>query len=79
LTEYLSGKLPEEIAIDFPTVSLEQVHGVLAWYLRNRQEVDAYLRAWKIRANRTRQEQAKSPPAEVVQRLRRVAQQHVTP
>ena len=41
---YLAGRLPEEIALEFPTVTLEQVHGVIAWYLRNRAEVDAFLR-----------------------------------
>ena len=50
LTEYLAGRLPEELAVEFPTVSLEQVHGVLAWYLRNRKEVDEYLRRWRARA-----------------------------
>jgi uncharacterized protein (DUF433 family) len=59
LTEYLAGRLPEEIAVDFPSVSLEQVHGVLAWYLRNRTEVDEYLRRWRSRARSARQEQAK--------------------
>ena len=49
LTEYLAGRLPEEIAVEFPSVSLEQVHGVLAWYLRNRTEVDEYLRRWRSR------------------------------
>jgi len=77
LTEYLSGRLPEELAIEFPTVSLEQVHGVLAWYLRNREEVDAYLRRWKARSHFARQEQAKAVPSEVVQRLRRLTEQRV--
>ena len=77
LTEYLSGRLPEELAIEFPTVSLEQIYGVLAWYLRNRQEVDAYLRRWKSRARLARQEQARAQPPEVVQRLRRLVEQRV--
>jgi uncharacterized protein (DUF433 family) len=79
LTEYLSGRVPEELAIEFPTVSLEQVHGVLAWYLRNREEVDAYLRRWKARAHLARREQAKAQRSEVVQRLRRLAEQRVAP
>jgi uncharacterized protein (DUF433 family) len=77
LTEYLSGRLPEEIAAEFPTVSLEEVHGVLAWYLRNRDEVDEYLRRWRSRTRLARREQAKSESPEVVQRLRRLAEQRV--
>ena len=50
LTEYLAGRSPDELALEFPSVSLEQVHGVLAWYLRNRAEVDDYLRRWRYRA-----------------------------
>jgi uncharacterized protein (DUF433 family) len=65
LTEYLAGRLPEEIAVEFPSVSLEQVHGVLAWYLRNRTEVDEYLSRWRSRARLARQEQAKREAPEV--------------
>ena len=36
LTAYLAGSLPEEIALEYPTVTLEQVHGGIAWYLRHR-------------------------------------------
>ncbi len=77
LTEYLAGRLPEEIAIEFPSVSLEQVHGVLAWYLRNRSEVDEYLRRWRSRARLARQEQAKREMPEVIRRLRLLSEQRV--
>src|SRR5688500_17629036 len=40
---YWNGRQPEAIAADFPTVSIEQVHGAIAFYLRNRAEIDAYL------------------------------------
>ena len=43
LIAYRNGLLPEAIAIEFPTVGLEAVHGVIACYLRNQQELDAYL------------------------------------
>ena len=54
LEAYLAGSLPEEIALDFPTISLEQVHGTIAWYLRNRSEADAYLERWRDRARKAR-------------------------
>ena len=37
------GATPEEIAQDFPTVTLAQVYAVLAFYLAHRNEVDAYV------------------------------------
>ena len=40
---YWEGRQPEAIAADFPSVTLEQIHGVLAFYLGNRAEIDAYL------------------------------------
>jgi uncharacterized protein (DUF433 family) len=40
---YWEGRQPEAIAADFPSLSLEQIHGALAFYLRNQAEIDAYL------------------------------------
>jgi len=77
LSSYLAGSLPEEIALEYPTVTLEQVHGVIAWYLGNRDEADAYLQRWKSRSRQARSEQAALSDPEVVQRLRRLAEQRV--
>jgi uncharacterized protein (DUF433 family) len=41
---FLNGKSPESIAQDFPLLSLEQVYGAIAFYLANRELIDAYLR-----------------------------------
>ena len=41
--EYLKGNSPETIQEAFPSVSLEQIHGSLAFYLANRKHVDEYL------------------------------------
>lgn len=41
---YWEGQSPEAIADDFPTLALEQVYGAIAFYLRNRAEVDAYMK-----------------------------------
>jgi uncharacterized protein (DUF433 family) len=40
---YWEGKSPEAIAEEFPTLSSEQVYGAIAFYLRNREEIDEYL------------------------------------
>ena len=40
---YWEGKSPEAIVEAFPTLSAEQVYGAIAFYLRNRKEIDDYL------------------------------------
>jgi len=42
---FLDGESPESIAQNFPLLSLEQVYGAIAFYLANREFVDAYLEA----------------------------------
>lgn len=41
---FLNGQSPESIVESFPTLSLEQVYGAIAFYLANRDEIDDYLR-----------------------------------
>ncbi len=41
---FLEGLSPESIQSDcFPALTLEQVYGAITYYLRHRDEVDAYL------------------------------------
>lgn len=40
---YLDGAGAEEIVRQFPTLNEEQVHGAIAFYLRNKAAMDAYL------------------------------------
>jgi uncharacterized protein (DUF433 family) len=40
---YLNGESPENISQNFPLLSLEQIYGAIAFYLSNRDIVDAYL------------------------------------
>ena len=41
--EFRAGRSPESIVESFPLLSLEQVYGVIAFYLSNRSDIDAYL------------------------------------
>jgi uncharacterized protein (DUF433 family) len=41
---FLNGESPESMAQNFPLLSLEQVYGAIAFYLANRELVDAYLK-----------------------------------
>ncbi|HEX4229092.1 MAG TPA: DUF433 domain-containing protein [Bryobacteraceae bacterium] len=72
--EYMNGAPAESIALSFPTLSLEQIHGALAFYHGNRAEVDQSLadkdREWE-------EFRAKHPiPATLKARLER-AKQHI--
>ena len=44
LIPWLAGQRPEEIQADFPSVPLSDIYGAIAYYLGNRDEVDAWLR-----------------------------------
>lgn len=52
---WLSGYSPEGIVESFPSLKLEQVHGALAYYLANREEIDEYLRQSEIEFEQLRQ------------------------
>jgi uncharacterized protein (DUF433 family) len=47
---------PEGIVDSFPSLALEQVHGALAFYLANREEIDEYLRQGEIEFEKMRQQ-----------------------
>jgi hypothetical protein len=42
---FLNGDSPENIAQNFPLLSLEQVYGAVTFYLANQESVDGYLKA----------------------------------
>ena len=43
VSRYLDGSTPEEIAIAFSSVRLEDIYAVISYYLANRSQVDVYL------------------------------------
>ena len=75
LNDYLElGLFPEDITLRYPTLSLEAVYATITYYWHNREQVDAYLRAWKEHGERLRQEQERNP-SPAVQRLRTIIRQ----
>jgi uncharacterized protein (DUF433 family) len=52
---YRAGSTPEEIAQRHPSVPLADVYAVLTFYLRHKEEVDAYLRRRQEQATATRE------------------------
>jgi uncharacterized protein (DUF433 family) len=62
LFDYLEEGLgAEEIAWRYPTLSREEVHGVLAYYWRNKAEVDQYLKRVRDLEDELRAEQDRDP------------------
>ncbi|MCI0713210.1 MAG: DUF433 domain-containing protein [Chloroflexi bacterium] len=60
---YLQGQTPEALHEGFPTVPLTDIYAVIAYYLANRDELDAYLKQQETEAERIRQEfEATYPP-----------------
>jgi len=66
---YRQGHAPEAIHQQYSTVSLEEIHGALAFYLANRDEVDCYLQRQQQAWDQLRQ-QAEQQALPVVERLR---------
>jgi uncharacterized protein (DUF433 family) len=74
---YLEGYTPEEIIANLPSLTLEQIHAAITYYLHNRSKMDAYLTrlaAWREEQYR---DWLHDPPA-VVQRLRTLKAQQAS-
>lgn len=69
---YWQGRLPEAIVADFPSLTLEQVHGAIAFYLHNRAEMDEYLARQNEQWLRLQKESADQHGA-LLRRLRKAA------
>jgi len=67
---YMHGSTVEEIAEQFPTVSLPDIHAVIAFYLRHQEQVHAYLQERNHQREAIRLEnERRFPPDGVRQRL----------
>jgi uncharacterized protein (DUF433 family) len=53
---FWEGATPEEICQDFPALSLAQVYEAIAYYLKHREKVDAYLQMGRDGAAKLEQE-----------------------
>jgi uncharacterized protein (DUF433 family) len=67
---FREGMSAESMVDSYPALTLEQVHGALAFYLGHRKEVDAYL-AKGERAAALLHEESKQTNAELIAKLRR--------
>jgi len=56
LAAFQEGATAEEIVQQYPSLHLADVYAVIGYYLRRRQEVEAYLRERQQKANEVRQQ-----------------------
>lgn len=67
---YVDGSSVEQIAEDFPTLDLADIHAVISYYLRHTKEVEEYLCEQRRSADAVRQEiEAIVVPPGIRQRL----------
>lgn len=69
LDDYLNAMSPEEIAVRYPTLTLEQVYATITFYLHNQREIDQYLERWRRYAEDAWQQQQQHP-SPAIQRLK---------
>ena len=67
---FREGMSAESMVESYPVLTLEQVHGALAFYLANQEEIDRYL-AEGQRAAKSQQEQSRRTNAELIAKLQR--------
>lgn len=77
LTCYLEGYNPDQIAQEFPGLELETVYAIIAYYLANQIELNAYLTRWRKRNEQAYQEWV-SHPSPLIERLRAVREQQTS-
>ena len=65
---FREGISAESMVESYPALTLEQVHGAIAFYLGNRKEVDAYL-AEGHRAAESQHRQSRRTNAELIAKL----------
>lgn len=78
LEDYLEGISPEEIAVQYRSLSLEQVYATITYYLHEQAKVETYLGAWRQYTDQAYQTWQQNP-SEVIQRLRRLKQASIEP
>lgn len=71
LWSYKQGMRPDEIVACYGTLELADVHAVIAYYLRNTEEMEAYLRETEAAAEQAYAEwQAANPDPGFMERVR---------
>ena len=75
---FREGMSAEGMVESYPALTLEQVHGALAFYLENQKEIDAYLVEGE-RAAEAHHQASRDTNAELIARLRRARHDNQIP
>jgi uncharacterized protein (DUF433 family) len=75
---FREGMSAEGMVESYPALTLEQVHGALAFYLQNQKEIDGYL-AEGERAAEAQHQASRDTNAELIARLRRARHENQIP
>jgi uncharacterized protein (DUF433 family) len=75
---FREGMSAESMVDSYPTLTLEQVHGALAFYLANQSEIDAYLAEGQRLAESAHQESRRTN-AELIAKLQRARHESQIP
>jgi uncharacterized protein (DUF433 family) len=73
IQQFNNGAEPEAIAQGYPSLNLADVYGVIAYYLRHRNDIDDYIRARRQQAEKLRQEIEGKQPSRVDLRAKLLA------
>ena len=68
--DYLEGRLPEDTQLRYPSLDLEAIDGVIAYYLGHREAVDRYVAARKQEAREVAKSYREGPEPPIVTRLK---------
>jgi uncharacterized protein (DUF433 family) len=60
---FLRGESADGIVESFPSLSLEQAYGAIAYYLAHQQAIDSYLEQERVEFERMREESRRKHPA----------------
>jgi uncharacterized protein (DUF433 family) len=59
--EYNQGATPEEIAVSFPALRIEDIYAAITYYLNNHEQVEEYLRQQEVDAEAIRRRIESAP------------------
>jgi len=65
------AQTPEEIAVRFPSLTLEEIYATILYYLHNKEQVEKYIVDWLEFGRRAREEQERNPSPAIL-RLRKI-------
>ena len=74
---FLNGSAPESIQRSFPSLTLEQVYGAIAFYLSRRAEIDQYLLEGEKEFEKLHEASRKANP-ELYEKLERARKEMLT-